>query len=200
MPGTEATQIRTGNNIRASPDELETRQKMLGKIIEEAKLRKDIVNSNYLLLHMYEYGYLNYTSRMLYDDRLALDQDNNYIRHFLPRYSRFQEEIVDSVNEMEEQCIELFYKDWTISKRIVKETKDGTFTTVITEDPNNKARLECIKTRAKVVELKQKHGEGQNIQISAVIVQKEIATKKAQLIKLTEENKKLTVLATKDQK
>ena len=187
-------------NPKATKDELEQRHTILGQIIEEAKIRKDIINSNYLLLHMYERGFLNYTSRMLYDDRLALDSDNNYIRHFLPRYSRFQEEILDSVNEMEEQCIELYHEDWTISKRIVRETKDGTFTTVITEDPNNKARLECIKTRAKVVELKQKHGDGQNIQISAVIVQKEIATKKAQLIKLTEENKKLTVLATKDQK
>jgi len=187
-------------NPKATQEQLDHRHEILGKIIEEAKLRKDIINSNYLLLHMYEYGFKNYTARMLYDDRLALDQDNNYIRHFLPRYSRFQEEILDSVNEMEEQCIELYHEDWTISKRIVKETKDGTFTTVITEDPNNKARLECIKTRTKVVELKQKHGEGQNIQISAVIVQKEIATKKAQLIKLTEENKKLIVLATKDQK
>jgi len=47
------------------------------------------------------------------------------------------------------------------------------------------------------MDLKQKHCEGQNIQISAVIVQKELAMKKAQLYKQNEEIKKLTVLATK---
>lgn len=198
MPGTPATLIR--NPERASPDELEFRQTVLGKIIEEAKLRKDIIDSNYLLYNMRQMGYLNYTARMLYDDRLALDSDNNYIRHFLPRYSRFQEEILDSIIEMEQQCIELADEPYIVVKEIFKETKDGKFKTIITEDQTKKFQLDCIRIRSKVVELKQKHGEGQNVQISAVIVQKELAIKKATIIKLNEENKKLTVLATKDQK
>ena len=72
--------------------------------------------------------------------------------------------------------------------------------TVILEETNHKPIADFMKIRAKVIELKQKHGEGQNVQISAVIVQKELAIKKATIIKLNEDNKKLTVLATKDQK
>ncbi len=188
------------SSVKATQQEIEVRTEVLSKVIETAKNNGVQIDTNYLLYHMRMEGYQTYTRNVLYKDRLALDSDNNYIRHFLPRYSRVQEDIFNSLDEMEKQCIELYNEDWTVVKVINRETKDGPMRTVITEDQSRKGKLECIKTRNKVLELKQKHCEGQNIQISAVIVQKEIATKKAQIIKKDEEIKKLTVLATKDQK
>jgi len=177
---------------KSSDEEIEYRLNVLGQIIEEAKNRGDVINENYLLYHMNLRGIANYTRSRLYQDRLTLDSDNNYIRHFLPRYSRYQEDIANSLDEMEEQCIELFNEDWIITRHIVRQTKDGEFRTVITEDHNLRAKLECIKTRVKVVELKQKHCEGQNIQISAVIIGKELQQMKAKIQKLKEENEQLT--------
>ena len=185
---------------KATPKEIEQRVKILSGVIEEARNRDQQIDTNYLLYKMRMEGYQNYTRNILYKDRLTLDSDNNYIRHFLPRYSRVQEDIFNRLNWMEDQCLELFDSDWQMEKHITRDTKDGVMKTVIIEDQSKKGKLDAIKTLTKVMELKQKHCEGQNIQISAVIVQKEIATKKVQLIKLTEENKKLTVLATKDQK
>ena len=100
---------------------------VLSQIIEEAKNRKDVIDENYLLYHMNLSGIENYTRSRLYQDRLRLDSDNNYIRHFLPRYSRYQEDIANSLDEMEQQCIELFNEDWIITRHIVRQTEDGEF-------------------------------------------------------------------------
>jgi len=172
--------------------EIEARQLALGEIIEESKNRGVQIDETYLLNEMKQKGYLTYNRGKLYQDRLAIDSDNNYIRHFLPRYSRYQEDIANSLDEMEQQCIELFNEDWIITRHIVRQTKDGEFRTIITEDHNLRAKLECIKTIVKVVELKQKHCEGQNIQISAVIIGKELQQMKAKIQKLKEENEQLT--------
>ncbi len=186
---------------KATPKEIDQRIKILSGVIEEARNRDIQIDTNYLLYKMRMEGYQNYTRNILYKDRLVLDTDNNYIRHFLPRYSRVQEDIYNRLSWMEDQCMELYDSDWRNVKTIQRQTKeDGVLNTIVTEDHTKKGKLDTLRTLNKVMELKQKHCEGQNIQISAVIVQKEIATKKVQLIKLTEENKKLTVLATKDQK
>lgn len=184
----------------ATPQQIEVRVALLGEILERAKIKKQIIDENYLLLQMRLAGYQNYTRNILYKDRLELDSNNNYLRNFLPRYSKMQEDIANSLDEMENQCIDLYNQDWTIEKHIVRETKDGDMQTDIIEDNNLKAKLECIKARSKVIELKQKHGDGQNIQISAVIIQKELRNKRLEIVKLQEENKILLVTPKKEKK
>lgn len=187
------------NSEHPTKEETAKRRNILMDIIEEAKNRKDVINENYLLYHMKMAGYTNYNRVKLYNDRLELDSQNNYIRHFLPKYSKFQEDILLELEAIRDEAIEMGEKDWGISKRITKETKDGTFITTVVEETNYRPKAESLKIRAKVAELKQKHAEGQNVQISAVIVQKELQSKKAKIIELSEQNKKLTVLSTKDQ-
>lgn len=183
-----------------SQERIKFRQNILGQIIEEGKIRGDIIDENYLLFEMRDKGIQNYTRSKLYQDRLVFDSQNTYIRDFLPRYSQVQADIFFRLEQMERECIELASEPYVVEKTIFRDTKDGKFKTTITEDHTKKFKLECIKACTKVLELKQKHCEGQNIQIASVIIQKELQTKKAQLIKLTTENEKLTVIATKDQK
>lgn len=183
--------LRSSRN--ASPQQIEVRVAVLGEIIERARIKKEIIDENYLLLHMRLAGYQNYTRNILYKDKLALDADNSYLRNFLPRYSKFQEEILDEINDLQQQAVELAGRDWGIKRTIVRETKDGKFETTITEEDNYRPKVEFMKIRAKVLEIKQKHGDGNNIQISAVIIQKELKNKREEIVKLQQENKILTV-------
>ena len=178
--------MKIGNFTKSTYVEIEARQLALGEIIEEAKNRKQPIDENYLLYHMRLNGY-EYSRSKLHNDRLALDSDNNYIRHFLPRYSRFQEEIIEGLNEIESQCIELGSRDWRIVKTIKKQTKDGEFYTIITEESGYRPKAEFLKIRIKIIELKMKHADGQNIQIGAVIIQKEFKQMKKKIQNLTEE-------------
>ncbi len=187
--------MKIGNFTKSTYVEIEARQLALGEIIEEAKNRKQPIDENYLLYHMRLNGY-EYTRSKLHNDRLALDSDNNYIRHFLPRYSRFQEEIIEGLNEIESQCIELGSRDWRIVKTIKKQTKDGEFYTIITEESGYRPKAEFLKIRIKIIELKMKHADGQNIQIGAVIIQKEFKQMKKKIQNLTEEKEQRKISGT----
>lgn len=188
---TSSFPLRSSRN--ATPQQIEVRVAVLGEIIERARIKKEIIDENYLLLHMRLAGYQNYTRNILYKDKLDLDADNSYLRNFLPRYSKFQEEILDEINDLQNQAIELAGRNWGIKRTIVRETKDGTYETTITEEDNYRPKVEFMKIRAKVLEIKQKHGDGNNIQISAVIIQKELSNKRLEIAKLQQENKILTV-------
>ena len=175
--------------VKATNEEKEYRMGILSQIMESAAMNKDIINENYLLYKMNLAGIQNYTRNKLYQDRLFLDSQNNYIRNFLPRYSQYQENINAELDEVREECIALSMEKWMITKTITRETKDGTFITTIEETGNQKYKLELLKIRLKVAELKQKHSEGNNINISAVIVQREMAAKKEEIEKLRNENR-----------
>lgn len=177
-----------------SQSQITYRQNVLSQIIEHAKTKNDIINENYILYKMQLAGIKNYTRNKLYKDRLSLDSQNNYIRNFLPRYSKYQEDINNELDEIREECIALSREEIIITKTHIRETADGTFTTEITERGSPKLKAELLKIRAKVAELKQKHSEGQNINISAVIVQRELAEKRMQIEKLQEEKKFLNQL------
>lgn len=191
--------MKSLENASSKPtdEEIKFRQKVLGQIIEEARAREDIINENFLLMKMKSNGFPDYTRMKLYTDRFAIDSQNNYIRHFLPRYSRYQEDIANRLDWMEDQCMELFESDWMVEKHLYKQTKDGEFHSVVIEDQNKKAKLDCIKTLSKVVELKQKHCEGQNIQIAAVVVGKELTNKKKLIKDQQEEIKQLKIASTR---
>ena len=117
---------------KSTDEEIKYRQSILGQIIEEAKNRGDVINENYLLYHMNLGGIENYTRSRLYQDQLTFDSENNYIRHFLPRYSRFQEDIITELDAIKDEAVELGSMDWSIKKTITRETKDGEFGTEIT--------------------------------------------------------------------
>jgi hypothetical protein len=177
-------------NIRDdTPEQIEYRRQILGEILESAAKNNDIINENYLLYKMHLHGFQNYTRNKLYHDRLTLDSQNNYIRNFLPRYSKYQEDINRELDAIREECIALSREEIIITKLVTRETKDGTFRTRITEKGSPKLKAELLKIRAKVAELKQKHSEGQNINISAVIVQRELIAKKEEIEKLRNEGK-----------
>ncbi len=169
---------------QSAPEDIEYRQSILTQIIEEAKLRNEIINENYLLYKMSLKGVDNYTRSKLYQDRLTLDSNNNYIRNFLPRYSKYQEDINAELDSIRDEAIALSRETITIQKIQKKETKDGTYTTKTIETGSPRLKAELLKIRAKVAELKQKHSEGQNINISAVIVQRELSDKKEEIKKL----------------
>jgi hypothetical protein len=188
-PGMESSD--NSSFVKVTNEEKEYRVEVLSQIIEEAKMRNEIINENYLLYKMHLKGIQNYNRSKLYQDRLSLDSQNNYIRNFLPRYSKYQEDINNELDKIREECIALSREEIIITKTHIRETAEGTFTTEITERGSPKLKAELLKIRAKVAELKQKHSEGQNINISAVIVQRELAEKRMQIEKLQEENSTL---------
>ena len=172
-------------NRQSSSSDITFRQETLKQIIEEAKIRGDIINENYLLYQMTLREFPNYSRSKLYQDRLALDTQNNYIRDFLPNYSKYQEDINSELDSIREEAIELSKIPWVIKKTTSKKLQDGTTVHSVTQETGNqKYRTELLKIRAKVAELKQKHSEGQNINISAVIVQKELLQKKHEIEEL----------------
>ena len=185
--------MKSSNNTslesrKSNDQEVEYRQTILSQVIEEAHNRKDIINENYLLYKMKLKGIENYTRTRLYNDRLTLDSKNNYIRNFLPNYSKYQDDINKELDSIRDEAIELSKTKWMIKRTITRETKDGTYITESEETGNQKYKSELLKIRAKVAELKQKHSEGQNINISAVIVSRELQNKKDEIEKLKREN------------
>ena len=85
-------------------------------------------------------GIQDYNRSKLYHDRLSIDTKNNYIRNFLPRYSKYQEDIndeLDSIRGGSNRAVQS--RKITITKTHTKETKDGTFTTQdnLSQDPQN---------------------------------------------------------------
>ena len=182
---------------KSTNSEIKYRQKALGDIIEDAKKRNDIINENYLLYHMQMRGIEDYTRSKLYHDKLDLDLQNNYIRHFLPRYSRYQQEINDELDKIHDDAVALGQMDFKIVKTHRKQTKNGTFVTTIEENGNWKLKTESLRIRTKVAELKMKHGEGQNIQVGAYMLQKDLQKKKDEIARLAEENHDLKITNAK---
>ena len=174
---------------RTTGDELAQRQDMLGEVIEEAKNRGDSINENYLIYKMVMRGFQTYTRKMLYTDRLALDSQSTYLKNFIPRYSEYQHGINDMLDDIEEKAKALFEEKIIITKIVKKDLADGTHeTTKTVESGNYKIKAEMLKVRTKVAELKQKHAEGHNINISAVLIQQEIIDTKNEIEKLKNEN------------
>jgi len=169
--------------------EIDYRLKVLQDIFENAKKNGDIINENYFLYKMNLAGIKNYTRTKLYSDRLTLDSQNNYIRNFLQKYSQYQEDINNELDKIRDESIELSRMKVTITKTQTRETKDGTFVTETVETGSHKLKLELLKIRAKVAEFKQKHSEGNNINISAVIVSRQMEKDRADIKKLQEENR-----------
>ena len=124
-------------------EEVSKRRMFLMKVIEDAKNRGDTINENYLLYHMKMEGYIDYNRSKLYNDRLELDSQNNYIRTFLPRYSRFQEDIINELDAIKDEATVLSERDWGIKRVIQKETKDGLMRTVIVEEDNYKPKADA---------------------------------------------------------
>ncbi|MCH7559774.1 MAG: hypothetical protein IIC67_00135 [Thaumarchaeota archaeon] len=177
--------------VKATNEEMEYRLSILTKVLEEGKNRNDIINENYLLYHMNLKGIQNYNRSKLYHDRLTLDSQNSYITNFIPKYSKYQEDINAELDTIREETIELSRMKVTITKTQTRETKDGTFVTETVETGSHKLKLELLKIRAKVTELKQKHAEGNNINISAAIIQREMIKTKNEIKKLRDENRVL---------
>ena len=123
---------------RSTDNEIEYRQTILSQVIEEAHNRKDIINENYLLYHMKLKGIENYNRTKLYNDRLTLDSKNNYIRNFLPNYSKYQEDINNELDAIRDEAIALSEEDWIIKRTVTRKTKDGTFETTSEETGNQK--------------------------------------------------------------
>ena len=169
-------------------EQIEYRLKILQSVLDDARKRGDIINENYLLYHVKLKGILNYNRSKLYYDRLTLDSKNQYIRNFLPNYSKYQEDINNELDAIRDEAIALSEEDWIITRTVTRKTKDGTFVTSSEETGNQKYKSELLKIRAKVAELKQKHSEGQNINISAVIVSRELIANKQEIEKLKQEN------------
>ena len=166
-----SSQVTSLEKVGSLSEQIEYRQKILQSVFDEARKRGDIINENYLLYHVKLKGILNYNRSKLYQDRLTLDSKNQYIRNFLPNYSKYQEDINNELDAIRDEAIALSEEDWIIKRTITREYKS-----------------ELLKIRAKVAELKQKHSEGQNINISAVIVSRELIAKKQEIEKLKQEN------------
>ena len=192
-----SSQITSLEKVGSLSEQIEYRQKILQSVFDEARKRGDIINENYLLYHVKLKGILNYNRSKLYQDRLTLDSKNQYIRNFLPNYSKYQEDINNELDAIRDEAIALSEEDWIIKRTITRETKDGTFETTSEESGNQKYKSELLKIRAKVAELKQKHSEGQNINISAVIVSRELIAKKQEIEKLKQENV-IKIIKTKE--
>ena len=183
-----SSQVTSLEKVGSLSEQIEFRQKILQSVLDEARKRGDTINENYLLYHVKLKGILNYNRSKLYQDRLSLDSKNQYIRNFLPNYSKYQEDINNELDAIRDEAIALSEEDWIIKRTVTRETKDGTFETTSEESGNQKYKSELLKIRAKVAELKQKHSEGQNINISAVIVSRELIAKKQEIEKLKQEN------------
>ena len=183
-----SSQVTSLEKVGSLSEQIEYRQKILQSVFDDARKRGDIINENYLLYHVKLKGILNYNRSKLYQDRLTLDSKNQYIRNFLPNYSKYQEDINNELDAIRDEAIALSEEDWIIKRTVTRKTKDGTFETTSEETGNQKYKSELLKIRAKVAELKQKHSEGQNINISAVIVSRELIAKKQEIEKLKQEN------------
>ena len=100
-----SSQVTSLEKVGSLSEQIEYRQKILQSVLDEARKRGDIINENYLLYHVKLKGILNYNRSKIYQDRLSLYSKNQYIRNFIPNYSKYQEN-----NKNEIECI----KDETI--------------------------------------------------------------------------------------
>lgn len=158
--------------------EIEKRQSVLADVILKIQTKNNVVVWQHILKEMKRSGYPEYTRMMLYTDRTALNSKNNYIRNFLPNYSAFQEEIAINLDWVINEAKRNYNKKWTQSIQTVRETKDGKFKiqTIKTELAGPKKMF--LDVVLKAVDLQQQHAGGQNVQIAAVVIQKELQDKK----------------------
>lgn len=165
--------------------EIEIRQQHLSEVIQKIQGKNNIVVWQHILKEMHRSGYPGYTRMNLYTDRTALNSKNSYIRNFLPNYSAFQQEIAENLDWVINEAKRNYNKKWTQTIQTQRETKDGKFKiqTIKTELAGPKKMF--LDVVLKAVDLQQQHAGGQNVQIAAVVIQKELQDKK-KIIKLLE--------------
>ena len=130
----------------------------------------------------------------IYRDLTIINRENTWVRDLAEsNYSAYQEQISNTLDWIEQQAIILYNKDWKSIRTTQKQVpaNDGTKTlteqTVTSESANQKATfLSIIK---QVQELKIKHTNGENINISAALLGKRFSK-----IKESEPTTKIDVL------
>ena len=176
---------------------MEQRQKVLAEIIYQFKRKNKIVTGPELVSVMRK-KYPGYNRTNLYTDRTALNAKNTYIRDFLPNYSAYQQDISELLDWIVAESQRNYFKTWVSKKTTTKETKDGEFETVTESSEVAAPKKMFLEVMLKAIDLKQKHAQGQNVLIGAVVIQRELNNQKAQIKQL--EAKAETVKETPHEK
>jgi Fe2+ or Zn2+ uptake regulation protein len=121
----------------------------------------------------------------VYRDINAISRENTWVRDLAEsNYSAYQEEISNRLQWIEDQAEKQYKKKWKTAKKSIKnqKTKEGALETTeqsITTE-NAQPKIGFLKIIKEVQELKMKHTNGENINISAALLGKKFNKIKTQ--------------------
>lgn len=123
----------------------------------------------------------------VYKDLVAISRENTWVRDLTEStYSAYQEDIHDKLDWIENEALELYGQNWSPQKNTMKKIptasgKDKVIIKAEKTDVNHKAKATFLKIILEVQDLKIKHTNGKNIDISAAILGKKFDKAKTKL-------------------
>jgi Fe2+ or Zn2+ uptake regulation protein len=169
--------IKNVKKKSSTQEDITLRRQILLQIITKMKKDGQTVNRFTVLPHLKKAGF-DVEEGTVYRDLTALNRENNWVRDLAEsNYSAYQEDIALGLDWIITEAKKQYEKKWTQSKRIIKQLPRGKKlvtieeNTITTELAQPKAAFLAII--AKAHELKMKHTNGENINISAALISAE---------------------------
>lgn len=158
--------------------DITVRREAVLRIVNELK-KKGITINRYTVHQSVVNAGFDVDESTVYRDLVAINRENTWIRDLAEsNYSQYQESIHETLNWIEVEAKKQYKKKWTMSKRVSKQVHakdegiiDLIEQTVTAELAAPKAAF--LKIIAEVQDLKIKHTNGENINISAALITQE---------------------------
>ncbi|MGC1709911.1 MAG: hypothetical protein WA799_08955 [Nitrosotalea sp.] len=161
--------------------EINNRRDALKKILERFRREGKTINRFTVQAPLRDAGY-DVEVGTIYRDLTAVNRENTWVRDLVEsNYSEYQQQIADSLAWIEKEAQEQYAKKWTLSKTTKKENHNGTSTESVVTQELAAPKASFLGIIAKVQELKMKHTHGDNINISAALLARELQDAKLQL-------------------
>lgn len=169
--------MRTQNS---SVKKIQARRNELRKIMLEAQHTGKPRTREELLKQLAEKGFdIDFST--LYRDKIEINRTNTFIEDIAEsEYSPMQEDIYNKLLYVEEQALQLYNKDWKISRFVKRNLPDGSITesSIVHDD---KPKLQCLGLIKDVQILKRNALKGDPVNLSFVMLSKKLSNLKEEL-------------------
>lgn len=154
-------------------DDILIRRTILSGIITKLKREGKTIN-RFTLKPLLQRAGFDVDESTVYRDLTALNRENTWVRDLAESsYSAYQEDISDTLDWVVHQAKIQYKKKWTASKQMKKETGKGIVTEIVTTQELASPKTAFLNIILKAQELKMKHTNGENINVSAALLTKE---------------------------
>jgi hypothetical protein len=168
------------------------------KIMLQLKLEHKPISRNTVFSLIRAQGF-DVEEGTVYRDIVLINRENSWVRDLVEsNYSAMQEHISEMLDFIEKEALENYSKTWTMNRTVKKigTTSKGEFES---EEETTTQEMAAPKAQflmliGKVQELRMKHTHGDNINISAALLSRELQEAKESLKKDTEKANSVVIV------